>query len=162
MMEAKDKILSRLQALCSRSECCPLDIQKRLDKAVEAGEITREQAVQLMESLLQDKYVDPERYAHAFVADKSRLQGWGVVKIKNALRMKQVPPQVISRALEARDTDAERVVLEKLILRKDRELKDTDPAVRAAKMIRFVMARGYEYANIRAVLEQLGKNSGNG
>lgn len=154
-------LMSRLQAMCSRSECCVQDVQKRLNKALLLQEITQEQAAAIMERLLEDRFVDEERYARAFVADKVNLQGWGVMKIKNALRLKQLPAKAIENALEQRDTEAEQAMLEKVILRKDKQLKDTDTNVRVMKIIKHAMARGYEYSIILEALKHVGKNAEN-
>ena len=80
-------VLGRMQAQCSKKECCSSDIYK---KAVIALDEDRETAAKLVASLVEDKFLDDYRYACAFARDKSSLSGWGPVKISYMLEYIQV------------------------------------------------------------------------
>ena len=101
-MEEYSKVLDRLQALCSKRECCGSDIYK---KALSAFDGDREQAGRLLQSLLEDRYVDDARYASAYAREKSRLSGWGPAKIRYMLAGKGITRTVIAEALKEIDSD---------------------------------------------------------
>lgn len=147
MDEAQKKILGKLQALCSKRECCSSDVRAKALKALE-GDAVR--AGEVLDSLIADKYVDDLRYASAFAREKAHLGGWGPVKIKFALAGKGIDREVISEALEEIDPEASGTKLQSLLAAKARTLEG-DPQARL-KLIKFALSRGYEYNEIQPYL----------
>ena len=144
------KTLSRLQAQCVRREYCVRDIKAKALKATEGDEAA---AQELVESLLQDRFVDDGRYAAAFAREKSSIAGWGPVKISYALAAKGIDRQVIAAALEERDESASSARMESVLAAKYRTLKD-DPQAKL-KLLRFALSRGYNYDQIKDTVETL-------
>lgn len=144
------KTLSRLQAQCVRREYCVQDIKAKALKATEGDEAA---AQELVESLLQDRFVDDARYAAAFAREKSSIAGWGPVKISYALAAKGIDRQVIASALEERDESASSARMESVLAAKYRTLKD-DPQAKL-KLLRFALSRGYNYDQIKDTVETL-------
>lgn len=147
------RVLDRLRRLCSRREYCRSDVMK---KAVDALDGDRSQAEKVVQTLLDEKYVDDLRYASAFARDKASLAGWGEVKIRYMLGAKGISKDIINQALEEIDAGKAQSRLEKLLETKYRTLKD-DPQCRL-KMLRFALGRGYGYDEVKDVVERLMKN----
>ena len=152
-MEEK-KVLERLQRQCARMEYCTSDIRRKALKAMEGDE---EAAGRIVESLLNDRFVDDRRYAAAFAREKSALQGWGAVKIRFLLRGKGVSDEIITEALQEIDAAKAASKLDKLAADKYRLLKD-DPQCKL-KMLKALLSRGYGYdeveaAGVRAIQNQ--------
>lgn len=149
MKEESRKILARLEALCAKTEYCRSDIFRKALKAsddiAEAGEIT--------DSLVKDRFVDDSRYASAFAREKASLTGWGPIKIRFALRAKQIPESSITEALAGIEDGKADARLEKLLETKARSLEG-DPAIKL-KLIRFALSRGYEYDAVESALARL-------
>ena len=145
-----NKILDNLRRQCSRREYCVFDVLAKAEKALDGD---KEKAMQVVESLLKDKYVDDLRYACAYAREKSSISGWGEVKIRYMLSAKRISKDVISQALE--DIDQQRATsrLEKLLENKYRTLKD-DPQWKI-KLLRFALGRGYSYDEVNEVLKSL-------
>lgn len=135
---------TRIEALCSRSEHCTCDIRRKL----EATSLTQEEQTRLLAHLEQEGFVDNTRYAKAFVRDKSRLQGWGRMKVAAALRIKQLPEPLIQEALQELDQEAQQNRLEKCLQQKAAQCQQDSPEKRRAKLIRFALGRGYTYAEV--------------
>ena len=150
MDEKKLKVLDRLRGLCSRREYCCADVLKKAKDALE-GDLQAAQEV--VDSLVQDKYVDDLRYASAYARDKAAIQGWGVVKIKYMLSAKGIAASVITEALQEIDPDKSSSRLYKLLENKLRSLKD-DPQCRL-KLLRFALGRGYSYDEASHTIDQL-------
>ncbi len=144
------RITDRLRRLCSRREYCRSDVMK---KAMDALEGDRSQAEKVVQTLVDEKYVDDFRYASAFARDKASLAGWGEVKIRYMLGAKGISKDIINQALEEIDGGKARSRLEKLLETKFRTLKD-DPQCRL-KMLRFALGRGYGYEEVTEVVERL-------
>lgn len=140
----------RLRRLCSRREYCRSDVMK---KALDALDGDRNAAEQVVQALVDEKYVDDLRYASAFARDKASLAGWGEVKIRYMLGTKGISKDIINMALEEIDAGKAQIRLEKLLETKYRTLKD-DPQCRL-KMLRFALGRGYGYDEVTDVVERL-------
>ena len=145
-MEEK-KVLERLQRQCARMEYCTSDIRRKALKAMEGDE---EAAGRIVESLLNDRFVDDRRYAAAFAREKSALQGWGAVKIRFLLRGKGVSDEIITEALQEIDADKAASKLDKLAADKYRLLKG-DPQCKL-KMLKALLSRGYGYDEVEAAV----------
>lgn len=148
----KIKAADRMRRLCSRREYCSSDIMKKLVDALEGD---RNAAMQVLESLVKDRYVDDMRYASAFARDKASITGWGSQKIRYALSARRIPPDIIDAALREVDVKKADDRLEKLMVNKLRTLKD-DPLCRM-KLIRFGLGRGYGYEETARIVDNLKK-----
>lgn len=146
-MSEFNKVLDNLRRQCSRREYCSSDVLKKAEKAL-GGD--RDQAVKILNTLVEERYVDDLRYAEAFARDKSAISGWGEVKIRYMLSAKGIDRDTITRALEGIDAAKADYRLNKLLENKYRSLKD-DPQCRM-KLLRFALGRGYSYDEVSSVL----------
>ena len=154
-MEEYSKVRDRLQAQCSKREYCSSDI---LRKGLTAFDGDREQATKLLDSLIQDRFVDDLRYATAFAREKSRLTGWGPAKIKYMLVGKGIPRSVVDEALKEVDPDEAQRRMRSVLEAKYKTLAG-DPQEKF-KLLKFGLTRGYEYEAIAPVVDDiLKKNS---
>lgn len=151
MDERTKKILSRLEAQCSRREYCRSEIYA---KALKALKQDADAADEVTESLLKDRFVDDLRYASAFAREKSSLGGWGRLKIRMALSAKKIDSPTIDLALQEIDTDREDDKLLHLLQTKRKSLEG-DPYIKL-KLIKYALGRGYDYDKVsKAVNEAL-------
>lgn len=147
------KCLSRLQKLCSKAEYCRSDVYRKALKDLEGD---AQAARQVVDALVQDRYVSDARYAAAFSREKASLQGWGPIKIRFQLRAKGLSEADINAGLSEIEAPRAEARLVKLLQEKQR-LLEGDPQCRL-KLIKFALTRGYEYDAVEAALEQM-KNS---
>ncbi len=123
-------------------EYCESDILLKLKRF----ELNEGEAEKILESLKADKFVDDNRYATAFVRDKSRLSGWGGRKISYALNRKGVEKSIIAESLKELDKASEAQRLLKILTIKARSIdKEESRAKKTAKLIRFALSRGFDY-----------------
>ena len=141
------KVLTRLQAQCSRREYCSREVYAKAVKALEGDESG---AAEIVEALEKDGFVDDGRYAAAFARDKASLQGWGPIKITHMLRAKGIPDALIRQALAEIDSPKAEEKLRRLLEAKRKTLEG-DPAARL-KLIRFALSRGYDYDQVSSLL----------
>lgn len=144
------RTLARLQKLCAKAEYCRADVYRKALKALDGDSA---QASKLVDSLVEDRYVDDARYASAFAREKASLQGWGPIKIRFQLRSKGISDQVIAAALEEVEPARAADKLERLLANKARTLQG-DPQFRL-KLIKFGLSRGYEYEAVEEVVKKL-------
>lgn len=137
----EEQIYSRMMALCSRREYCKSDIAAKISALSDAVD-----AEAMIRKLCEERFIDESRYAAAFVRDKSRLKGWGEVKIRYALQRKGLDNGTIAEAMGEIDGEQQMERLAKLMKAKAQTLKDVAPAERRAKLMRFAVSRGFTYA----------------
>lgn len=147
-----NKILDNLRRQCSRREYCTSDVHKKAEKAL-GGD--KEKAMQVVATLVEEKYVDDLRYASAYAREKSSISGWGAVKIRYMLSAKGISRDIISQALEEVDVQRADNRLVKLLENKYRTLKD-DPQCKL-KLLRFALGRGYSYDEVKEHIDALMK-----
>lgn len=150
MDDNQKKVLSRLQAQCSKREYCLKDVR---DKALKALEGDTEAASAIVNALADDGFVDERRYAGAFTREKARLTGWGPIKISAALVAKGIPRDIIKEAIEEASDDEAMSKLTSLLKAKQRTVEGEPDA--KLRLIRFALQRGYEYNQVRKAVDSL-------
>ena len=147
-------VLARLMALCSRREYCSSDI---LRKAMQALGGDREAAVEVLDKLVREKYVDDLRYSSAYARDKAAIAGWGSAKIRYMLSSKGVARDVIDKAMLEIDECKADCRLEKLVRAKYKALEND--AQMKMKLLRYVVGRGYPYEEASSMIDRIIKVS---
>lgn len=136
-----EQALQSLMRMCARSERSSGDAMRLMKRWGVADEDARKVLLRLQN----ERFIDDGRFAEAFVRDKINLSGWGVYKIKSALRAKGVSRDIIESVVEPMlaETDmGER--LEEMMRRRLRTLKYNSPYEAKTKLIRFAASRGYD------------------
>lgn len=151
-MSEISKILDNLRRQCSRREYCTSDVLKKAEKALEGD---KEKAMQVVATLVEEKFVDDLRYASAYAREKSAISGWGEVKIRYMLSAKGIAGDVIAQALAEVDPNRADSRLIKLLENKYRTLRE-DPQCKF-KLLRFALGRGYSYDEVSGHIDALMK-----
>jgi len=153
-------LLAQMQRLCAMREYTVQDISSKL----RAKECNEHQIPEIISKLIEDNYINEERYAVAFARDKSALAGWGQKKIEYALKNKGIGQTVIKNALDSISSESNIALLEKLLLKKMKELKpkleskeDGTKRLRE-KLLRFALSRGFSYEDILKVINKTTAN----
>jgi regulatory protein len=109
----------------------------------------------MLSRLIEEDYLNEERFAEQFAGGKFRMKQWGKVKITYQLKQKQVSSYNIRRALQCiADTDYV-ATLQKLAEAKWQLLRGEQYIVRQAKTTSFLLQRGFEPALIQKVIQQI-------
>ena len=145
-----EQALSKAAALCSCGEHCEKQIREKLER----WEVGEEDADRIISHLIDEKYIDSVRFCHAFVSDKLRYNHWGRFKLRMALRQLDLPETDIREALEEIDEEEYMEILNKILDAKARTLRDSDPYIRTAKLLRFVTSRGFEADLARDLMDE--------
>lgn len=135
-----EQALSRAAALCSGSERCSSEIQKKL---LQWG-LAPAQSEDIISYLIKEKYIDNMRFCRAYCLDKFRYNHWGRIKIGQMLRMMEIESNEINEGLAAIDEQEYSEVLLHTLEQKSRQLKDSDPYIRKGKLVRHALSRGFE------------------
>ena len=105
-------------------------------------------ADELLVELLQENFLNEQRFASAFARGRFNIKGWGKTKIANALYRHGVSKPCITTALNEIDDENYHEKLHLLARKKWDSLKQEHPSIRKQKTIRFLLGRGFLYDDI--------------
>lgn len=133
--------LNRMAQLCSRSEQCEFEIDKKL---FNMG-LNPLQRKEIIEYLKANRYIDNARYAKSFANDKVRFSLWGPRKIKAALINHKISASLITEAIEAIKEEDIETALMKSAESKSRNLDLTGENSRdeRRKLFNYLITRGF-------------------
>lgn len=111
----------------------------------------------LLSKLIEENYLNEERFSESFARGHFRMKQWGKVKIKYELKQKQVSEYNIQKALSLIEEDAYLKTLKKLAETKWKSIKSPGVNVytRVAKTTAYLLQKGYESVYIKRVLEEI-------
>jgi regulatory protein len=89
--------LPRLQRYCAYQERCQ---QEAREKLYSLG-VFKTDAEQIIAQLIEEGFLDEERFAIQFAGSKFRIKHWGRIKIKYHLRQKGISDYCVKKALKA-------------------------------------------------------------
>lgn len=137
------ELTSRAETYCARAEHCAYEVRTK----ILAWGGTPEQAETIISHLYDNHYLDDARYSRAYTHDKLLYQHWGKVKIRAMLQARQLPSSEIQSALQNIDETEYNHILRAVLATKKNATREAQ--------IRFLLQRGFEYANILRVVEDL-------
>ena len=138
-----------LSALCAAAEHCQYEMTEKMRR----WGLSDEAQARVMEKLVKGRFVDDERYARAFVADKLRYNKWGSRKIEQALWQKRIDEDIRQRALSAISSEEYLAVLRPLLAQKRRSTRAASDYELNQKLVRFALSRGFTFDVIRQCLQ---------
>ena len=98
----------------------------------------------IIDHLIQENYLNEERFAIAFAGGKFRIKHWGRKKIVKKLKEKRISQYCIKKALEEIDDKEYIITLHRLVEKKHSSLKDKNPFTKKKKTAAYLYGKGYE------------------
>jgi regulatory protein len=146
-----NQAFSKAMAICSRAEKCISDIQQKLND----WGIPADDSKKIIKNLIDEKFIDEERYTRYFVRDKFRFNQWGKVKIVFMLKSKKISAALIDEALYEISDEAYLELLVKLLKDKAKKTKFVNEYDKKGKLIRFAQSKGFEFEVINEALKSI-------
>ena len=106
----------------------------------------------ILSQLIEENYLNEERYAIAFAGGKFRIKQWGRVKIKYELKQNNVSEYCIKSALKSIDENEYKKTLHELFETKIKTLRaEKNIFVKKQKVYAYLMQKGFEPALINSL-----------
>ena len=140
--------LNKITGYCSAGEHCRSEVVEKMQR----WGLSYETVNRIVEHLVEEKFIDEERYCKAFVNDKYRFDKWGKIKIAQALQLKKIPSSLYWIYLNNIDKEEYLSILNKLLQSKRKSVHAETEFERNGKLIRFALSRGFEMDDIRQCL----------
>ena len=145
-----DQVLDKMAKYCAYQERCVKDVRDKL----KTFDIPEEEKAKILDYLLDNRFVNDERYAKAFVRGKVNQSGWGVNKIRFHLIQKGIDKNIIEEALGQTDEEAYRQRLIEILETKSKTVKAANDFEKKRKLAAYAMQKGFEGSLVWEVLKE--------
>lgn len=146
-----DEIKIKLEQYCIYQDRCHNDIEKKLSEY----NLIPEAKEQITLHLLQENFLNEERFAKNFTLGKFKNNKWGLIKIKYHLQSKGVSSRNIEIALDQIDPSDYKNVLISVAKKKWSLLKENDLYKKKNKLFKYLYSRGFESDLVSEVVKKL-------
>jgi regulatory protein len=142
-----EKALQKLKHFCGYQERSHSEVRQKL---YSLG-LFKPEVEELISRLIEEEYLNEERFARMYASSKSRIRGWGKQKIGYELRQKGVSAYCIDLALKALDDTEYIAGFDRVALKKWSALSaEKNIFARKVKWQQFLLQKGYEPALIKS------------
>ena len=132
--------LDKCMKYCAYQERCQLEVRQKLD----TFKLTSDQKEQVIVTLIEQNFLNEQRFAEAFARGKFRMKGWGKIKITLSLKQKDISEYCIKKGLLEIDANEYLECLSKLVAKTYQQKKGLMAHQRKSKTAQYVLGRGFE------------------
>ncbi len=159
MLQKKEKLkitdphlaLVKMQNWCAYQERSQQDAR---DKLYELG-LWPEAVENIIVKLIEDNFLNEERFATSFARGKFNIKKWGRIKIKQELKQKRIGDYCLKKAMQQIDEHDYMITLKKLIEAKRKLVKEKNPVKLKYKLMSYALSKGYEKDLVFDVLNEV-------
>jgi regulatory protein len=146
-----DQAFIKIKQYCAYQERCHAEVKEKLY----SFGLYKKDVEKIIADLINENYLNEERFAIQYAGGKFRIKHWGKNKIKQSLKQKQVTDYCIKKALQQISTNDYSKTFEKLVEQKMKTLKsEKNIFIKKRKLQDFLLMKGYESSMVN---EEVGK-----
>lgn len=143
----------KLEYYCSYQERCHQDVvQKCYDLGMKSDEIDT-----LVVHLLEQNFLNEERFARSFARGKHRIKSWGKIRIVNELKQRQISAPNIKCALTEIAEEEYETTFDHLAEKYWNSLRERKGQAKNKKFCDYLLRRGWESILVYEKLKQFEK-----
>jgi len=147
-----EQALQKLKHYCGYQERCHSEVKEKL---YSLG-LWQTQVEELISRLIEENYLNEERFARQYAGGKFRMKHWGKIKITYELKKKGISPYNIKKGLSDIDPEQYDTVFQKLSEEKfDSLSNEKNIFVKKRKLQDYLLQKGYERDLINDVVRAL-------
>ena len=143
----------KITAFCAYQERTQQEVREKLL----AYGLDEDEAEELIVRLIQENYVNEERFARTFAGGKFRLKKWGRVKIRGELKARGLSAYCVQKGMEEINPNQYWETLIELAGQKNALEKEPNPLARKQKIVRFLLGKGYEQDLVWEAVNEMAK-----
>ena len=139
-----EEALEKMRKYCAYQERSHYEVRYKLVEIGIRGEILEN----IMSQLIEEGFLDEERFAKAYARGKFRNKQWGKQKIRLELERRKIGAYLQKKALQEIDDDEYREVLIGILQKKKNTLLGYTEAEQKLRLFKFAFQRGFEAEQI--------------
>lgn len=135
-----DEAQKVLENYCAYQERCHKEVKAKLkDMKMIPSAIDK-----IIVSLIEQNYLNEERFAKAYVRGKFRIKKWGKVRLIRELKFREISKYAIDTAMKEIDETEYDQVLDELIIKRIDQVKEKNSFKKKKKVADYLLYRGWE------------------
>ena len=148
---SKEDALEVLRKYCVYQDRCHSEVRTRLIKLKIYGDDLED----IIVDLINDDYLNEERFAKAYVRGKYRMKSWGRHKIKMHLIQKKVSEYCIKQGMKGILEEEYQEILER-VLRKRADIRPgANARILSMELGKYAQSRGFYYEEYKDIVSDL-------
>lgn len=149
-----EQALQKIKHYCSYQERSHTEV---MEKLYSYG-LWKKDAETLLSQLIEEDYLNEERFARLFAGGKFRMKQWGRIRIQHELKQKRISEYCIRQAMKEIEEEPYLAVIRKLAGKKWNLLSAEENALaRRKKTADYLLRKGFEWDLVNNAVKSLGK-----
>lgn len=143
----------KLEYYCAYQDRCHKEVKKKLKDM----RMIPQSIDHIINHLIQEDYLNEERFAKSFARGKFNIKNWGRVRISNELKQRDISPYLIKTALKEINDTQYLTKLTALAKKKAAQLDESNKNLKKKKLANYLLYRGWEthlvYDQVRLLIK---------
>lgn len=146
-----DEIKRKLEQYCVYQDRCHKEVEQKMREY----NLIPEAKEMILLSLLQDNFLNEERFAKSFARGKFRIKHWGKQRIVRELKFRNISSYNIKTALKEIDEQEYLKTIYSITEKRNEAISEPNIYKRKRKLIDFLMRKGYENELIYKTVDEV-------
>ncbi|WP_437396385.1 regulatory protein RecX [Flagellimonas lutimaris] len=135
-----DEATKKMEHYCAYQERCHKEVSEKLKHM----NMIPEAIDQILGHLIQENFLNEERFAKAFARGKFNIKKWGVNRIVRELKFREISPYNIKSALAEITNEDYLKTFDELARKRLSQIKETNSFKKKKKLADYLLYRGWE------------------
>ena len=147
----KEKALGKLQKYCAYQDRCHQEVRTKLI----AIKIYGDDLEDIIATLIEDNFLNEERFARSYARGKFRMKQWGRVRIQQELKKRHISTYCIKKAMQEIEEEAYIDTLVSVLKKKQRNIKAPTTFILKGKLAKYAIGKGFESSLVWEMVNML-------
>ncbi|MDA8571895.1 RecX family transcriptional regulator [Flavobacteriaceae bacterium] len=143
--------LAKLKKYCSYQDRCHKEVAQKLKQM----QMIPQASEQIIIVLIEENFLNEERFAMAYVRGKFRIKKWGRRRLVSELKHRQISKYIINKALNQISEDDYKATFDALANRKAASITGSSKLKKKKKLADYLLYRGWESHLVYEKVNQL-------
>lgn len=146
-----NEIKRKIEQYCVYQDRCHKEVEQKMKEY----HLIPEAKEMIFLSLLQDNFLNEERFAKSFARGKFRIKNWGKQRIVRELKFKDISMYNIKTALKEIDEKEYIKTIYRITENRNAVISETNNYKRKQKLIGFLLRKGFENELVYKVVNEV-------
>lgn len=144
-------VMQKLEHYCSYQERCHVEVTEKLKEFA----ISAHDKDQIIVHLINQNFLNEERFAGIFSISKFHQKKWGKIRIKNELKARKISDYLINASLQQIPADEYETTFDTLAEKQWDSITEKNQLKKRKKFCDFLLRKGWESDRIYEKVKQL-------
>ena len=128
---------------------------KEVNEKLKKFDLTEDERAEIIYHLIQQNYLNEERFAKTYARSKFKFKQWGKNRIKQELKFREISDRNIQSGLNEIPEEDYYSTLQHLLVKKNDSIKESNHFKRKKKLAEFAIRKGFESNLVFEIISQI-------